>query len=654
MRTLILLLSLACAAAAQDHVVEVGKLPYAFKVEAPGVGYVTLEFTDRPKSFNPRMVFGEERAWPIVEEQCEARVEGGTIDFVLSDRWGTVATEAIKFRVVFTPEDDPSEPNGDWEHARAVRIGETVSMRIRPAKDLDWLRVEVPEPGYLTAEFEGIKNTVEAGFYLDPTRELTTNLARIDVAGQVLVRVRERWGNPHPEPFRLTFRFEPETDPAEPNDRSEDAGPLELGEWMHARIAPAGDVDWFEVTVEDAGSFICEAEELKGFTPAWAAFRAGEREAAASGDVMNVQPGRYLLRLTERWGNVTPRNVLVRVRFVPEPDEASPNDDPKEPARIELGRWYAMAVSRPGDVDHVVFELPSPARVSIDFLGSVPRDFYVAFRAPDGSETRWGDGPRDLPAGTYPLVLQAKWGHWSETPFRFAVTASPGDDPVEPNDSPELATPLQVGTGIDIRLGPGSGDVDWYAVEIPGDGILYVITSEDSGWPKSCALVELRDPEGKEAGKLRMDPYGVNRFHPVTKGTWRLRVSPQQNRVPPLQTLRLTTALVIPSAEPSSTPGLLDIAVIGLDVDDSTMTALRAMASSGSASFANTTDLTQLEKQMRTIVETGKRDAERRNAPTPAGAEPPGTGSPWVRSVGGGVAGLIILLILVFVWRRSR
>ncbi|MCC6739481.1 MAG: hypothetical protein IT452_10585 [Planctomycetia bacterium] len=648
-----LLVALACAAlaSAQDRRVAPGELPHSFEVAAPSAGYVLLEFPDQPKGFTPFLSFAEKRDWPMHSDSCEARVEAGTVAFILSDRWGTKIAGEIRFRVTFTAEDDSSEPNGDWARPRRAGFDEKLALRLRPAGDRDVVVLEAPGPGYVRATFEGAHADVEAVFNLDGTRNLGANLARVDVAGAVFAVVQDHWGSARREPLHVTFSFEPETDAFEPNDTPGSAAALEPGDWQRARIAPGNDSDWFAVDVPEDGYIVLDCEISDRFDPHLQASRPGEDRPFADGRNLPVKSGPVLLRLYERWGRPTPGPFAFRVLFVAEPDETGPNDSADDPARIETNRPYELAIATPTDLDFLQFGLAQPAAVEIETLGPLPRDLTVALLDAEGRETPFGAGPRFLGPGTHRVVLHTRWGSYSLQPFTFRVLTSPIEDPEEANDSRESARPLALGATIDVRLGPGEHDEDWYALDVPREGLLYVMTSEDSLWPDHTAAVHLLDAEGKEVKELVQSPFKPDRLCAVKAGRWFLRVRPQQWHVPPIQTLRLEAVLAVTDTGEKPPPGVLDIAVIGLDLDTNAMPALRAIASEGKASFENTNDLGGLENRMRTVVEEGKSDAARR-ARRDEGQKPD-EGRRWVWLAGGGAtAFLAAILVVVMVLRR--
>jgi len=83
------------------------------------------------------------------------------------------------------------------------------------------------------------------------------------------------------------------------------------------------------------------------------------------------------------------------------------------------------------------------------------------------------------------------------------------------------------------------------------------------------------------------------------------------------------------------------------------MAALRAMTASGSASFANTKNLEELEKRMREIVVDTKKDAESRALPQ-LPPEKNGGSAVWTWVVAGGAVLLLgALAVVVFVLRRG-
>src|SRR5690349_8839786 len=68
-------------------------------------------------------------------------------------------------------------------------------------------------------------------------------------------------------------------------------------------------------------------------------------------------------------------------------------------------------------------------------------------------------------------------------------------DPFEPNDAPEKAAPLALDRPVQATISP-KGDHDWYAIDVPGPGIL-TITLDPVPDGVAPALL-LRKPTGEE------------------------------------------------------------------------------------------------------------------------------------------------------------
>ncbi len=238
---------------------------------------------------------------------------------------------------------EAAEPDNSPEVARGVAFDEPIEVRLMPAGDIDYFTVEVQERGIVSwrlTDFPspdqyspGLKAYDSEGVLLPLIEGVAFRVIRpgrhvLSIESSSLNWLRRLVT----EPFYLTFRFQPDPDPNEPNDTRKEATDIVLGERVLFTILPASDIDWVRLTPDPAGTpgrFILSYE---GFTPwvsAWGAsaelsFARGLREVSTADGLpvyleISAVQGPNLFR-SKRHTVDTP--FYVTVRF--EPDSPPP------------------------------------------------------------------------------------------------------------------------------------------------------------------------------------------------------------------------------------------------------------------------------------------------------------------------------------------
>lgn len=77
------------------------------------------------------------------------------------------------------------------------------------------------------------------------------------------------------------------------------------------------------------------------------------------------------------------------------------------------------------------------------------------------------------------------------------VEAAAVDDPVEPNDAQDKATPVELSVPLRVQIRP-AGDEDWFVVDVPSRGLLSCIPR--AGPPGLSAETYVYDEKGKQIG----------------------------------------------------------------------------------------------------------------------------------------------------------
>lgn len=640
---------IALLLALQDIVVQGSDLPYKGSFDAPGPGYLAVRTIEAPENFELRVSFR-----PAVADggNGEARVSKGAIAFEVDDRYGANFQGAIKLRVEFSPETDPSEPNDLEARARAVEPG-VVDVVLRPLGDQDVLRFTLAERGYVVCSLvdhvPGL--SIECRLFSGPDSLRGVGAARFDVPGPVTIVVRDLVGQfSSPTPFKLKIETFDEIDVLEPNDAVESAAPLGLEEWIETVVAADQDVDCFRVEAPADGWLIPDVE-----TPTMAIRwelhdLKGERVSATP--PFRVAAGPHVVALGSLYGNEWRLEPFrVRVRFVAaDADVLEPNDD--KPARLDLDRAYRVTLLTQEDVDRFTVTPEKPGLLTFETVGLVPSP--VLFTGRFGDQDVSGS-PLTVRASGGPVVVELRGAQYrpaASDPFFIRAVWAPDPDPAEPNDTRPAARPLAFGAPVPVVLWP-ERDFDWFALNVPGPGALYAILHDGytalyhAGVYVEVALV---GPDGNPVGdfsQLLTDPQRTLR---VTKpGLYHVRVSRPSGAS--LDPFHLSVEFLPDgAADPKPDSAGLSVFYLGIDLDESGSTALKLTARAGRGAFFSADNPENITERLAEVMAAAtKEDPVSPAKPLPSPRVEAAGSTLWIAVVVGAFA-LIALVTL----RRRR
>jgi hypothetical protein len=219
--------------------------------------------------------------------------------------------------------------------------------------------------------------------------------------------------------------------------------------------------------------------------------------------------------------------------------ETEPNDAPATANAIALGDSVSGVIDPAGDVDVFAIDLTAGELVEFDvdaqaLPGGSDLDSYLTLYGPDGitilAENDDWDGldsyllyapPAD---GTYFLEISPCCGPGGgsggpEYDYLIRVAAFLAElDEIEPNDSPAQATVMALGESLFRGLIDPASDIDYFAIDAPGAGVLSVDWSAFQWW--FPAIVKLWDADGTTLlDSVHVDydwPYRVETFVPAS------------------------------------------------------------------------------------------------------------------------------------------
>jgi hypothetical protein len=286
--------------------------------------------------------------------------------------------------------------------------------------------------------------------------------------------------------FTVVVLPPPDPDGLEENDTPGTATEIELDYVRDALTLTPGDVDWFVFTVDEpAGVHVNLWGSGHGASPLGALFDATLAPLGGLGSDFEtfLEAGVHYLAVSgypdfdfvgdhTHSGSYT---LSVIVAPLPSPDAREPNDDPTTAAPIELDFVDESLTLTPGDVDWFTFTLPDPATVMVHVWGSALGLVSGVFDASMVPMPR-GDG-FELDPGTYFIAVSGhpddtfQGDHWVYGPYTLVVSSfvPPPPDPLEPNDSPEQATAVDLDfSSGELTITPG--DVDWFTFTLAASG----------------------------------------------------------------------------------------------------------------------------------------------------------------------------------------
>ena len=410
---------------------------------------------------------------------------------------------------------DALEPNDTRAAALALQIeGPGVATTLIPASDRDWFAIQLSrEPdynAYLSIETLSAMDTVMTLYWGD--EEVATDDDGGEDSNARIVYRPERTGTYYVEvasydagelgEYEIVARWiRAYPDRYESDNELDDAKNIDLDGAIQARnFIPGDDIDWLRIEIEDR-----ETIRIQSFGSTDIYFTLHDRfgeviiEDDDSGDEYNamlnptLEPGTYYLMVTQLDQGLFGSEYEIEIS---RSDESTPLVEPGETVEIDPnGPFYEAQLSRNGQEDWYTFEVTgweSEHMVVISTTGGT--DTYIELYGPNFEDellTENDDGnDSNAMVTTVAATGDRFWvlvrGYSSDTlgDYQLHVRTEPYEaDALEPNDSPEEATPLSIdGELVMSSLIPGT-DIDWFRIRISSipsrDAFLAIETFSD-------------------------------------------------------------------------------------------------------------------------------------------------------------------------------
>ena len=451
---------------------------HSLEFEAPVRGTIVVELVEKPDDFR---LYGKIESAEAASRLygLNFRVPEGQHVLTAYEGYDRNFEGRVRLKVHFAPEVDPSEPTNDYEETpRKIPLNEFVSASMFPAGEVDFMRVDLPERGYVFVEFseQYPKFNPMVQFTDEFATVLGTNSVRSDFAGPLTLKLVDRW-NDFQSLERLEFRvrFVPEMDVNEPNDHPEDAAPLEIGSWRETVIAPAGDYDYFRVHIPSPGIIEVRTFDQPEWVLRWSLLDPETGESVSSGESMAVrEAGDYVLSLHENWNT---KSSLEPFRFQlvwHAADKITP-DGAETVTLVEPGQVYRTRIGAAGETDRLGVSVEELSVVR--FSAEPPAGFRPHFQSGETSgPTIW--------VRSGPGQVTASFGEWWDRPsldyVRVRADVEREVDPAEPNDTLDDRRPLNPGEVQPFYLYP-ENDPDWFGFSLDSGSRIRIRVSSPSG-----------------------------------------------------------------------------------------------------------------------------------------------------------------------------
>ncbi|HHH76071.1 MAG TPA: hypothetical protein ENL03_03485, partial [Phycisphaerae bacterium] len=327
---------------------------------------------------------------------------------------------------------DPNEPNNTPETAKLWPMGKEGTVKIFPTGDRDYYTIEVPAPGggqlriktsaggQNVAMFADVQqydaarkryNSVGSG--QAPPGEPLHMLVKLLKPGKYMMLLQDgsfqrtgyyKYANSDSSTLPVTMRVDylDPADPAEPNNDYAQARPLALNKKAVGTIYPAGDLDYFKLTIPPGPRGLLRVD-LTGLPdsihPHLSLHHADQRHTqirkagtfngAKATLIHELAPGDYFLLVRDQSRSQTGSNepwddtaslsrYSLDVQFTKGgADETEPNDKIDQAQEIVPGKSYRCSMIGPSDHDFFKFTLSAndAGWVQIRATGLRPRVF---------------------------------------------------------------------------------------------------------------------------------------------------------------------------------------------------------------------------------------------------------------------------------------
>jgi hypothetical protein len=482
------------------------------------------------------------------------------------------------------------EPNYSYQQATPLKPGGTGIGTMKNSKDPHWWRIDVMQPGVLSAKLEGIRDIDFVISAFDKDRRELVRVDETTVGGDeqlidlgvspgiyyLTVSNKNPAANNPTQEYKLVTKFEAGGGrERQPNYTALTAQNIDAGGTIRGWYWPthnllsddpaAQGVDhWFSVDVAKQGLFLLnmDVSEVPKVDPILEVYDTngyklvtvdqggiGEGESVRSFGVRG--PGKYLLRLRSKYDNAgnpdVPFDLMTELLPYQGRTEFEPNNQRTDATPFELDSIQGT-IAPAGDVDWYKVSISTDGKFLLraDVTGVPGMDLTLTLKDSLGNDLLLVDnGGKEQPEvltgygvtkGDYYLVVSEKSGKKfdSHNSYTLSKKLIPWQNGLEwePNDSTGTAQGLKVGDSVDGYFAP-KGDQDWYEFNVYQKG---VVELDLTGVINVAPSIALFDQEYKQVASTAAAKAGdpVVLTQELDRGTYDVRLmpaDPAQNNV---------------------------------------------------------------------------------------------------------------------------
>ena len=324
---------------------------------------------------------------------------------------------------------DVGEPNDTIEQANAVSLDEPFQMKIDEEGDRDWYKVELPGQGYLQTMAKNVPEALEpegavAVFdewqsnedeFMKSWTEIPFAMAVHD-KGTYHIAIIDNYNDAMSgDPFEVKFSFVQEFDDFEPNNTPKEAEKVNFDEEYKSAIYPVGDTDWFRFTTNEPGYVTVKAKNVGDELELEARYANYDEYAAEPVDVFRnygelphsasiPEPGAYYFHILDNYNDAKSEELFDwMIEFIPEMDEAEPNDDLENATTLTAPDTLNIAIFPKGDIDIYKLNFQKTGTLSLKAKGyeQITPEVHLAMKDTTGKNEleevgSWEELPAEL------------------------------------------------------------------------------------------------------------------------------------------------------------------------------------------------------------------------------------------------------------------
>lgn len=429
------------------------------------------------------------------------------------------ATSAQPYTVqtVFRATAEIDEPNGNFGSASALAFDTPVPANILPRGDADWYRIEVDQHGELQVTISNVATELAIALrvwnanketLIDWIRPLaagaeTSGIIDLPAPGPYYLEVVENSGATRAiQPYTIEATFTPAADPNEPNNRAGNATAVALGATQVVNILPRGDADWFTFEVDWQGQLDVAITNVPSALAidfrVWNAnldtISDWIRPLANGGDNLNFVDlpgaGRYYVELVEDSGNLRAiQPFSITFAFTRTVDSFEANNSFGQASNLGIDRtvqtnilprgdsdWHYLDVTQQGELQLLISDVAANLAIDVRLWNANkdPISDWIRPLAKGGDTSGFIDLPE--PGRYYLEVMEDSGSERAIQPFTLQTQFTAAADQGEPNNTIDIATPVNLDTTIPANILPAN-DADWCRIVITTTGELHVLIS---------------------------------------------------------------------------------------------------------------------------------------------------------------------------------